>query len=90
MYNTDDHWNQFGNAWVARGSPLYYASLCEFRDLAEHIIKGHPDQVNATGGRRHNPIAATLSKGDIHVVELLHQHGDVVNVADYNNQEYMV
>ena len=83
-YNIDDHWNRFGNAWVARGSPLYYASLCGFRDLAEHIINGHPEQVNATGGRRHSPLAAALCKGHFQVAELLHQHGASVNATDYN------
>ena len=86
LYNIDDHWNQSGNAWVARGSPLYYASLCGFRCLAEHIIKGHPDQVNATGGRRHSPLAAALCKGHFHVAELLLQHGASVAVTDCNNQ----
>ena len=86
LYNIDDHWNQFGNAWVARGSPLYYASLCGFRDLAEHIITGHPEQINATGGRRHSPLAAALCKGHFHVAELLLQHGASVDVTDYNNQ----
>ena len=86
LYNIDDHWNQSGNAWVARGSPLYYASLCGFRDLAEYIIKGHPDQVNATGGRLHSPLAATLSKGHFHVAELLLQHGAFVDATDGNNQ----
>ena len=86
LYNIDDHWNQFGNAWVARGSPLYYASLCGFRDLAEHIIKDHPDQVNAIGGRRHSPLAAALCKGHFHVAELLLQHGASIDATDYNNQ----
>ena len=86
LYNIDDHWNRSGNAWVARGSPLYYASLCGFRELAEHIIKGHPEQVNATGGRRHSPLAAALSKGHFHVAELLLQHGASVNVTDYDSQ----
>ena len=86
LYNIDDHWNQLENAWVARGAPLYYASLCGFRNLAEHIIKDHPDQVNATGGRRHSPLAAALCKGHFHVAELLHQHGASVDVTDYNNR----
>ena len=86
LYNIDDHWNQFGNAWVARGSPLYYASLCGFRDLADSIIKGHPEQVNATGGRLHSPLAAALCKGHFHVAELLLQHGASVDVTDHNNQ----
>ena len=89
FYNVDDHWNRSGNAWVARGSPLYYASLCGFRDLAEHIIRGHPEQVNATGGRRHSPLGAALSKGHFHVAELLHQHDASVNDTDYNNQSLL-
>ena len=86
LYNIDDHWNRFGNAWVARGSPLYYASLCGFRDLAEHVINIYPDQVNATGGRRNSPLAAALCKGHFHVAELLLQQGASVDVTDYNNQ----
>ena len=86
LYNIDDHWNQFGNAWVTRGSPLYYASLCGFRDLAEHIINVHPEQVNATGGRCHSPLAAALCNGHFHVAKLLLQHGASVDVTGYNNQ----
>ena len=86
LYNIDDHWNRSGNAWVARGSPLYYASLCGFRDLAEHIIKGHPEQINAIGGRRHSPLAAALCKEHFHVAELLLEHGASVDVTDYDNQ----
>ena len=86
LYSIDDHWNQAGNSWAARGSPLYYASLCGFRDLAAHIINDHPEQVNARGGRRHSPLAAALYKGHSHVAELLHQHGAAVNVTDKNNQ----
>ena len=86
LYIIDDHWNQFDNAWVARGSLLYYASLCGFRRLAEHIINAHPEQVNAKGGRRHSPLAAALYRGHFRVADLLHQHGAVVNVPDHNNQ----
>ena len=86
LYNIDDHWNRSGNAWVARGSSLYYASLCGFRDLAEHIIKRHPEQINAIGGRRHSPLAAALCKEHFHVAELLLQHGASVDVINYDNQ----
>jgi hypothetical protein len=63
-----------------RGSPLYYASLCGFRDLAAHIIVEHPEQVNARGGRNHSPLAAALHKRHFDVAELLHQHGAAVDV----------
>ena len=86
LYNIDDRWNQFGHPWAARGSPLYYASLCGFRDLAEHIIVEHPEQVNARGGRNHSPLAAALYKGHFHVAVLLLQCGADMNVTGYNDQ----
>ena len=86
LHDIDDHWTQFGNSGTARGSPLYYASLCGFRDLAEHIINVHPEQVNANGGRNHSPLAAALHKEHFHVAELLHQHGASINVTGRNDQ----
>ena len=86
LYNIDDHWNQFENSWVARGSPLYYASLCGFCDLAALIINDHPEQATATGGRRHSPLGAALYQGHFELAELLLQHDAAVNVTDYNNQ----
>jgi hypothetical protein len=58
-----------------RGSPLYYASLCGFRDLATHIIGKHREQVNARGVHRHFPLLAALCNGHLDVAELLHRHG---------------
>ena len=86
LYNIDDHWNKSGNAWIARGSPLYYASLSGFRDLAEHIINISPEQISATGGRRHSPLGGALFRGHFQVSELLLEHGASVDVTDYNNQ----
>ena len=86
LNNMDDHWTQFGNSSAACGSPLYYASLFGFRDLAEHIIKDHPEQVNEKGGRNYSPLAAALYKGHFHVAELLLQHGASINVTGHNNQ----
>ena len=86
LHDIDEDWTQFGNSGTARGSPLYYASLCGFRDLAEHIINVHPEQVNANSGRNHSPLAAALHKGHFHVAELLHQHGAAINVTGRNDQ----
>ncbi|KAH9166012.1 hypothetical protein EDB89DRAFT_255920 [Lactarius sanguifluus] len=76
------HWYNFGDYGTKRGSPLYYASLCGFRDLAAHIIVEDPEQVNARGGRNHSPLAAALHKRHFKVAELLHQHGAAVDVTD--------
>ena len=86
LHDIDDDWTQFGSSGTARGSPLYYASLCGFHDLAEHIINVHPEQVNANSGRNHHPLAAALYKGHFRVANLLHQHGASINVTGRNDQ----
>ena len=86
LNNMDDHWAQFGNPSAARGSPLYYASLFGFRDLAEHIIKAHPEQVNVKSGLNHCPLAAALYKGHFDVAELLLQNGASINVTGHGDQ----
>lgn len=73
-----------------RAAPLYYASLCGFRDLVEHLIVKNPQDVNARGGRHHSPLAAALRNRHFHVAELLHQHGAVMELASYNNRTLLV
>ena len=71
-------------------APLYYASLCGFRDLAEHLIVKSSQDVNARGGRHHSPLAAALRNRHFHVAELLHQHGAVIKLASYNTRTLLV
>ena len=80
LYDFDEFWNGFGSPRVHRGSPLYYASLCGFRDLAAHIIAEHPEQVNERSGRNQSPLAAALYKRHLDIAELLHQHGADVDL----------
>ncbi|KAH9166811.1 hypothetical protein EDB89DRAFT_2101116, partial [Lactarius sanguifluus] len=82
LRDIDHRWRIFGDTPKDRGSPLYYASLCGFRDLAAHIIVEHPEQVNARGGQNHSPLAAALHKRHFKVAELLHRHGAAVDVTD--------
>jgi len=51
--------------------PLYYSALCGFYDLVEHLVKKHPQHVNAFGGKYDYPLVAALHGGDIRVAELL-------------------
>ena len=81
LHDIDDRWAE--SEAPDLGSPLYYASLCGFCDLAAHIIVEHPEQVNARGGHRHIPLAAALYHGHSVVAELLLQHGAAV---DAHNQ----
>src|SRR6266404_1025533 len=86
LHDIDDKWSSFSDSSDnAPGSPLYYASLCGFRDLAAHIIAKHPEKVLARGGRVHSPLAAALHNRHFEMAELLHQHGGAVDVTgDYH------
>jgi ankyrin repeat protein len=64
-------------------TPLYYAALCGFYDLAEHLIINHPHQVNANGGYYVSPLVAALAKEHFDVAQLLYQHGAYVDVQGF-------
>ena len=55
--------------------PLYYAALCGFHDITEHLIHAHPEDVNARGGNHVTPLHAALDKGHLDVALLLLRNG---------------
>ena len=77
LYDIDTRWDNFVgfNSIIPRGSPLYYASLCGFRDLAAYLIDEHPHHVNARVGQNRSPLAAALRNKHLNTAELLHQRG---------------
>ena len=88
VHDIDDDWNLFGDYSKAepRGTPLYYASLCGFRDLVAHLIAEHPQYVNTRGGLNHSPLVAALHKRHFGVASLLHEHGAALDVRGYEHQ----
>ena len=70
---------QFTPRNKSEASPLYYASLCGFHDLAGYLIVKYPEQVNARGGYYLTPVVAALSRGHFQTADLLHH-----NEADPN------
>ena len=64
--------------------PLYYAALCGFRDLVEHLIANHPGDINARGGNHGSAMNAALVKKNVEVALLLLEHGADVNTMDAN------
>jgi hypothetical protein len=73
LHDIDDGWDQSTDysKTEPQGTPLYYASLCGFHDLAAHLIAEHPDYVNTIGGLNHTPLAAALHKRHFDIAELL-------------------
>ncbi len=61
-------------------SPLYYAALCGFEDLVEHLVVKYPQQVNTRSGWYVTPLVAALAGGHSQTAEFLHHNGAHVNV----------
>jgi ankyrin repeat protein len=62
-----------------KASPLYYAALCSFPRIIEHLAMTHPGDVNGGGGHYGTPLNAALAKGDLNVAQELLQCGVDVN-----------
>jgi ankyrin repeat protein len=66
--------------WLAsyrqsRAAPLYYAALCGFHGLVEHLITKHPRDVNADGGYYRRPLVAALAGEHFQIADLLLHNG---------------
>src|SRR6266849_3584333 len=61
-------------------APLYYAALCGFHDLVEHLITKHPQDVNADGGLYVRPLIAALAGEHFQTADLLRQNGAALDV----------
>jgi hypothetical protein len=64
----------------SRATPLYYAARCGFRELVEHLVVKHPEQVNATGGYYVIPLVAALGAGQFRTAKFLFDNGAHPNV----------
>ena len=67
-------------------TPLYYAALCGFYELAEQLVIKHPCQVNTIGGYYVSPLGAALSGGHLKMAQLLYQRGAEVDVKGLANR----
>jgi ankyrin repeat protein len=87
VHDIDEDWANFSMGGERHGgSPLYYAALCGFYDLAERLFTKYPEQVNARGGRIHAPLPAALYKRHFHLANLLHKHGGDVDCRGWSER----
>ncbi len=56
-------------------APLYYAALCGFYNLVNHLVTKYPKDVNADGGYYVRPIVAALARGHFQTADLLRHNG---------------
>ena len=64
--------------------PLYYAALCGFRGLVEHLIPADSQDVNCRGGSHTTPLHAASVKGYLDVASLLLKNGADPDSRDNN------
>ena len=82
VHDMDEGWAFSNGRRDTVPSPLCYAAMCGFHDVAERLIMKHPEQVNARGGRSLAPLPAALSRGHFRVANLLYKHGAIVDVRN--------
>ena len=61
-------------------SPLYYAALCGFYDIVEHLIAKHPQDVDTNGGYYMRPLVAALAGEHFNTAALLCHKGADLHV----------
>jgi ankyrin repeat protein len=60
---------------------LYYAALCGFQDLVEHLVIKYPQHLNTRGGYFMTPLIAALSRRHFQTAKLLRHNGADVDVC---------
>jgi ankyrin repeat protein len=63
-------------------TPLYYAALCGFQDLVEHLVVKYPRHVNTRGGCYVTPLFAALARRHFWTAKHLRYNGADVNVPN--------
>ena len=76
----------FTSSPTSHATPLYYASLCGFQDLVEHLIAKYPHQVKADGGFCRTPALAALEGRHFELADLLHRNGSSVDLRGFSSQ----
>ncbi|KAN0127958.1 hypothetical protein V8E53_014212 [Lactarius tabidus] len=79
-----EHRNSFQNMPDSEpgARPLYYAALCGFLELVEHLTLKYPQYANARGGFCGTALHSASFEGHLQVVRLMLRHGVDVNVRD--------
>jgi ankyrin repeat protein len=63
--------------------PLYYAALCGFQELVEHLILKYPQHVNARGGYHVTPLVVALVGEHFQTARILYDNGADPNVRGH-------
>jgi ankyrin repeat protein len=89
IFNIDQPWD-----WVKHMSSeqptrpetpgLYYAALCGFHGVVEHLIASCPQDINSKRATFGTPLHAALINGHFEIALILLEHGADVNALDHS------
>src|SRR6267154_2485686 len=85
LYDVDHHWKKPMDKFRPtrpEAIPLYYASLCGFHRLVEHLIDAQSPDVNSRGGTHTTALHAAVVNGHSKVASLLLRNGADPNSRD--------
>jgi ankyrin repeat protein len=73
----------FATSSETPAAPLYYAALCGFQGLVEHLITKYPQDVNADGGCNVRPLVAALAGEHFQTADFLLHNGADSDIWNY-------
>jgi len=80
---SDTTFYQFTPNQISPACPLYYAALCGFQDIVEHLVVKDPQQVNTCGGYYVTAAIAALARKHFQLAQLLHRYGSSVDPSGF-------
>ena len=91
LYDRDTHkhippFTYFVTGKKSDGTPLYYAALCGFQGLVEHLIAKCPSHVKAIGGYYQTAGVAALTGRHFELARLLHCNGSSLDPPGVGEQ----
>ena len=86
LHNADPYRHRRGTRSQEPGAkPLYYAALCGFHEIVEHLILKYPQYTSSRGGGFGTALHSASYAGHLQVVRSLLQHGVDVDVRGHEN-----
>ena len=89
LYDPDRRWgNHMCTQHPTRpqASPLYYAALCGFSDVAKYLLDAHPQDLNARSGTCGTPLHAALDRGHQSVALILLERDVDIGCLDFQSR----
>ena len=84
LYDIDDYY-YYESDPVPEARPLYYAAMCGFYELVEHLTLKYPQHTSARGGRMGTALHSASFAGRLQIVRSLLRHGVGVDVRGNRN-----